>query len=53
MTVAFPNKTLLDRHTTDLDIVQEFRTFKSSLTEIFEKLKYICITADCWTIFHR
>lgn len=53
ISTAFPRKTLLDRHTTSKDIVAGLNTFKSSIVETFNDINYMCITADCWSIYHR
>lgn len=53
MKKGFPRKTLIDRKQAAEGVLQEFLCMKNSLIETFKGIKYICITADCWTMYHR
>lgn len=53
MKTAFPRKTLLNRKQVVVKLMNEFIAIKDSLRKTFEKLEYICVTADCWSIYHR
>lgn len=50
---GFPNKTILDRKATTESVTRKFADMKNALTDSFRAINYICITADCWTVYHR
>lgn len=53
MNTAFPNKTILNRRTVAEDILKDFCVFKSALKQELNAINHICVTTDCWTIYHR
>lgn len=50
---GFPGKTILDRKSTVESITNDFIDMKNTLKNVFKNINYICVTADCWTVFHR
>lgn len=50
---AFPNHAVMNRKKATNEVLQDFQTVKTKLTEEFEKIEYICVTCDCWSIYHR
>lgn len=50
---GFPGKTVLNRKDVAKGLCNEFLSIKNDLIKTFDETAYICITADCWSIFHR
>lgn len=53
MNTAFPHKKILDRKQIVSELLKEFTSVKDDLKQTFEQLEYICLTADCWSIYHK
>lgn len=53
LNLGFPNKTLMDRKQCVETLVNEYKRMKEELTENFNAIKYVCITSDLFSIFHR
>lgn len=53
MTLAFPDINILDRRSLSEKIKAEYTLTKDSMRKQFERLDYICVTADCWTSHKR
>lgn len=50
---GWPNRSHLDRHQVADNVASDFVKLKTSLVETFNPIKNICITADCWSMYHR
>lgn len=53
MKLGFPNINVLDRRSLSDKIKAEYTMTKDSMRKQFERLNYICVTADCWTAHKR
>lgn len=47
------NKTPASRRNLMRDVENLFNKMTKEMVEEFENIKHVCLTVDCWSIFHR
>lgn len=47
------NKIPMSRRCLMRNIISNFNNMISQLKDELSKVKFVCITADCWSVFHR